>query len=199
MFKRWGGGIILSAVFFVILLSSNLMGAPAKKALLVIPPMEFSDIELFKPKEILEKSGIKVVVTSFDIKQVTGMERGTAIPDIAIKDVKIADYDLIAIIGGTGTIHFLWDNAEVHSMIRVASEKGKYIAAICAGPVVLAHAGILKGKKVTANPGAGIPKEIHTAGGIYIDKAVVVDGKIITGKNRDASEAFGKKLAEVLQ
>jgi protease I len=170
-----------------------------KKALLVIAPKEFADDELFKPKAELEKNGIKTIVAGIEAKESVGMGGRKITPDIALKDVKAEEYDLIAVIGGYGTINFLWNNEELRDIVIKADNSKKYVAAICAAPVVLARAGLLDGKKATGYQDAGIVSEIEKNGGKYTGEVTQVDGRIITGKNPEASQAFGEKLVEILK
>ena len=78
----------------------------------------------------------------------------------------------------------------------MANEKGKLIAAICAAPTVLAHAGILKGKKATVYP--GMEDQIRDAGAEFLDDLVVVDGNIVTSRGPSTAMLFGWKLSEIL-
>lgn len=196
--------LILTMVVFMLGCTgakSKLEIAPVqvKKVLLVIPPVDFADDELFKPKAELEKNGIKVVVAGIDKKVITGMDGGKATPDIELSGVNIKDYDMIAVIGGYGTINHLWDNIALKSIIIDAENEGKYIGSICAATVVLAKAGVIKGKKVTGFPDKSITDEIEKNGAIYTGNVTEVDGKIVTGKNPDAAQAFGEKMVEILK
>jgi len=57
---------------------------------------------------------------------------------------------------------------------------GKVIAAICHSPQLLISANAVKGMKLTSY--ADIKDDIVASGGKYIDKEVVVDGKIVTSR-----------------
>ena len=64
---------------------------------------------------------------------------------------------------------------------------GKYIAAICAAPTILAGLGILEGKKATCYPGL----EGQMAGAQMVAAGAVQDGRIITGRAAGAADEFG--------
>jgi protein deglycase len=70
----------------------------------------------------------------------------------------------------------------------------KPIAAICAAPLVLQHAGILGKRSVTCHP------SVHDAlkGGSYQNERVVMDGNIITSQAPGTAMEFSLKLVEVL-
>jgi 4-methyl-5(b-hydroxyethyl)-thiazole monophosphate biosynthesis len=77
------------------------------------------------------------------------------------------------------------------------SESGKYIGAICAAPRVLAHAGLLDGKRATSYPGFLDLKDrpaVKSTGA-----AVEVDGKIATSRGPGTALDFGLRLIELLE
>ncbi|HEY9061369.1 MAG TPA: DJ-1/PfpI family protein [Pseudobacteroides sp.] len=169
-----------------------------KKVVMVIAESNFEDVEFYKPKEILENHGVKVTVASTTTKAATGTNGGTYKPDILIQDVRVHKYDAVIVIGGTGIMNE-WDNLELRSLIINADKQKKIVAAICAAPPILARAGILKGKDATCFPWSGIYDELTNNGANYVDSETVRSGNIITGRNPDASEAFGIKLCEALK
>jgi putative intracellular protease/amidase len=116
-----------------------------------------------------------------------------------ISNAKAKDYDAIVIVGGTGVIGTLWEDQDLRNLVKEANKEKKIIAAICAAPPVLARAGILKDKKATMFPWSDGIKELTNNGVNYVDKEVVVSGNIITGRNPDASVAFGLQLCEALK
>lgn len=168
-----------------------------KKVVMVIAATNFEDVEFFTPKALLEEQGVKVTVASTTTGIATGAAGGTYQPDVLIKDVKVKKYDAVIVIGGTGIMNE-WDNPDLRKLVIQANSMHKIVAAICAAPPVLARAGILKGKDATCFPWSGIYDELTKNGANYVDAETVVSGNIVTGRNPDASEAFGKKLCEVL-
>jgi protease I len=73
-------------------------------------------------------------------------------------------------------------------------EDGKVVGAICAAPVILAKAGLLKDKKATVYPDHEYTLKQY--GAIYTGEAVTVDGNIITGNGPESSRAFGQAVAK---
>jgi len=170
-----------------------------KNVLLVIAQKDFEDVELFSPKALLELNGAKVTVASVTTDIAKGSGGSFLTPDIQISKAKAKDYDAIAVIGGTGVIDTLWENTDLRSLLQDASAQNKIVSAICAAPPTLAKAGLLKGKNATMFPWDEGIKEITKNGAIYVDQETVVSGNIVTGKNPDASNAYGIKLCEVLK
>ena len=82
----------------------------------------------------------------------------------------------------------------VIALLQQMEQQGKYLAAICAAPSVLAAAGLLDGRKATCYPTCldGYPKvNLQTA-------AIVEDGKIITSRGPGTAMDFALMLVERL-
>lgn len=166
------------------------------KALLVIAPDKFRDEEYFHTKEELENAGVKVVTASKAAGACRGMLGGTAKADIAVKDAKAEDYDCVAFIGGGGSSVFFNDAAAL-DLAKKASDAGKITGAICIAPIILANAGLLKGKKATVFPGED--GDITRKGCTYTGEPLTVDGKLITADGPRSARAFGKALAKAMK
>lgn len=170
----------------------------SKNVLIVVAPKDFEDVEFYTPKTLLEINGANVTVAS-TTSTALGLNGSTCTTDIMISNAKAKDYDAIVIVGGTGVISSLWDDKDLRNLLKDANKEKKIIAAICAAPPILARAGILKDKKATMFPWSDGIKELTNNGVKYVDKEVVVSGNIVTGRNPDASVAFGLKLCEELK
>jgi PfpI family intracellular protease len=169
-----------------------------KNILMVVAPKDFEDVEFYAPKTLLEINGANVTVAS-TTSTALGLNGTTYNTDIMISNAKATDYDAIVIVGGTGVISSLWDDKDLRNLIKEADKENKLIAAICAAPPILARAGLLKNKKATMFPWSDGIKELTQNGANYVDQEVVVSGNIVTGRNPDASVAFGLKLCEKLK
>ncbi len=170
----------------------------SKNILMVVAPKDFEDVEFYTPKTLLEINGANVTVAS-TTSTALGLNGSTCTTDIMISNAKAKDYDAIVIVGGTGVIGSLWDDKDLRNLLKDADKEKKMIAAICAAPPILARAGLLKNKKATMFPWSDGIKELTKNGAKHVDKEVVVSGNIVTGRNPDASVAFGLKLCEELK
>lgn len=171
-----------------------------KKVAMIIAFKNFRDAEYFIPKEILEGAGAKIITVSTKLGTAIGADGGDTEVDILLENLNPADFDAIVFIGGPGCLQYL-DNENSYKVARETVSQNKVLGSICISPVILAKAGVLKGKKATVwnSPmDKGPVKILKENGAIYEDKDVVVDGKIITANGPDAAEEFGKKLVEVL-
>lgn len=191
---------IVPAVLVVILLTgcetqnefkADLSG---KKILIVVPPVNFREEELFTPMEVFEDSGADVVLAS-SAERAVGY-RGTALNmDTNLSDVKVDEYDAIVFVDGIGVSKFA-DDSKVLEIIREANSKGKIVAAITIAPVLLGEAGILSGKNATCWPEWQVMMRRYGANLEY--SSVVRDGNIITAFGPTASREFAQEIARAL-
>jgi protease I len=156
----------------------------------------FRDEEYVEPKKALEAAGHKVTTVSTSRGEARGKFRVTAQVDRTVDEIDPADYDALTLVGGPGALEHL-DNPKVHELFRKASAAGKLIGAICISPVVLAHAGLLKGRTVTGFPDG--EAEIRKAGGKFTGSELEIDGKLITASGPVPARRYGQALAEALK
>lgn len=98
----------------------------------------------------------------------------------AFDDVDPARYDAIVIAGGRAPEYLRLD-PKVIALVRHFAEARKPIAAVCHGAQVLAAAGVIENKRISAYPACA--PEVKLAGGTYADIAVdsaVTDGNFVT-------------------
>jgi protease I len=170
-----------------------------KKAVMIIAFREFRDAEYFVPKEILERAGIEVKTASNKMGIAIGADGGDTQVDLLVSQINPADFDAIIFVGGPGCLEAL-DNEDSYRVARETVSQDKILASICISPVILAKAGVLKGKKATVwtDFTKSQAKILEKEGAIFEEKPVVVDGKIITANGPGSAEEFGKKIIEVL-
>ncbi len=175
--------------------------ASAKKVAMILAFRDFRDPEYFVPKEIFEKSGIEVKTVSTKEGIAVGAEGGEAKVDLLLENLKVEDFDAVLFVGGPKALEYL-DNETSYRIANETVEKGKILGAICISPVILAKAGVLKGKKATVwtslldKSGAKILKE---NGAHYVEEDAVLDGKIVTANGPQAAEKFAKLVIEGLK
>lgn len=169
-----------------------------KKALFIIAPENYQNHEYGATKKMLEDAGIEIVTASQEVGECQGALGGTTEATVALRDVKVQDYEAIVFIGGAGAKVYQHD-VQAHLTAQEAVNREKVLAAICIAPVILATAGVLEGKRATVWNGDGKQAELLTKNGaVFVDEDVVVDGKIVTGNGPPAAERFGQKILEFL-
>jgi protease I len=140
----------------------------------------FEDRELMIPYYRFQEAGYRVDVVGPKADMTYNGEYGLTIKsDLSPEEVNIEEYVAIIIPGGRAP-----DRMRTHKglvrLAKEASEKGKVIAAICHGPQLLIEADVVKGKKTTCY--VSVSTDLKNAGGIYLDKSVVVDGNFVTSR-----------------
>jgi protease I len=155
----------------------------------------FEDVELFTPWHRLQEEGIGVTLASPGRQAVTGRHGYVVEPDMPIREVNPAEYDLLLIPGGDSP-EALRLREEAVDIARTFKEDGRHIAAISYGLQLLISAGALDNKEVTCVP--GIRDDVRAAGANYHDEAVCQDGSILTCRGIDDLPMFCKSLILVL-
>ncbi len=154
--------------------------------ILTILPEGFEEIEAITPIDLWRRAGFDVSVASLSSKtKVTGRSNIAIHADMALGSIAPSlTFDLLFLPGGPGVAH-LRESPEVRDLLGRQFVADKWIAAICAAPLVLHDAGLLDGKDFTAHPSTSgelsIPKS---------DRKVVVDGKIITSPGAGTALPF---------
>jgi len=170
-----------------------------KKVLFVIPPSEFRDEELFSTMQIVHSAGFKTVIASTRMGQATGMLGGKATPDLLVSNIILKDYDAVVFIGGQGVeSNNMPENPEVVKLARDANNSGKIIGAICIAPRILASAGLVSGKRVTAFNDSDTVSSLKQAGATYTGNPLEKDGKLITADGPSSAVKFGEEIVRAL-
>ena len=156
----------------------------------------FEEVEAITQVDFLRRVGLEVDMVSItDDKSVVGAHNITVLADKSIDEIDEDSYDMIVLPGGMPGSSNLRDSERVISIVKKYNESNKFIAAICAAPIVLAEAGASDGKFVTSYPGF----ENELASAKYLNDGIVVDKNIITGRGPAYAGDFAYKLVEVLK
>ena len=154
------------------------------------------ELEAVTVIDLLRRAGIKVVTAGLDDQAVTASRGTVLIPDKIIDDVLKQEFDMIVLPGGAGGADNLNADKRIHSLLKRMAEGGKYTAAICAAPKVLATAGLLENRKATGYP--GILEELDLVHTVLTTNAVQIDGKIVTSRGPGTAMDFALALIEIL-
>ena len=164
-----------------------------KKVLVALAP-GFEEIETITVVDILRRAGARVVLAATEEGPVEGSRGVSVLPDTLIDQVSDSDFDLVVLPGGQPGTNNLLKNAKVNAIIKNMHKAQKQVAAICAAPIVLHAAGILKGVAVTSHP--SVQEQLTDTQ--YSDDRVVVDGHIVTSRSPGTALEFALKLVEIL-
>lgn len=155
----------------------------------------FEEIEALATVDVLRRAGVQVTTVSINPTEVvTGAHGIPVIADALFADCAPAEADMLVLPGGMPGAANLDAHEGLRAAISAHAEAGKWLAAICAAPMVYGHMGLLNGKNATCYPGF----ESELAGATYTAAPVEKDGNIITGKGPAVVLPFAYALAETL-
>ena len=156
----------------------------------------FEETEAIAPLDLLRRAGVEVMTVGINGKTVYGGHNIGITADIELHQMDLTSMDMIILPGGLGGVASIRGSQAAMDAIRFAYENNKFVAAICAGPTVLADLGITDGKQTTCYPGCeeGMGNALCQSG-----EAVVQDGNIITGTSAGCAIKFGLALVHALK
>jgi len=166
------------------------MAAPT---VLVVLAEGFEEIEALAPIDILRRAGAEVTVAALgDSIHVGGRSAVTVHADTTLAAVAGARFDCVVLPGGPGVARLRAD-PRVAGLVRMQSESDRWLAAICAAPVVLKDAGVLGGRRHTAH--FSVAPELPEA---LLGERSVSDGRLITSRGAGTAVEFGLLIVEKL-
>ena len=156
----------------------------------------FEEVEAIAPLDLLRRAGVSVMTVGVNGKIVYGAHNIGIEADITLGEMDLTDLEMIIVPGGLGGVTAVRASQESMDALKFAWENDRLVAAICAGPTVLADLGITDGLKATCYPGCegGMGKAEMVPGA-----AAVQDGRLITGTSPGCAVAFGLALVEALK
>ncbi len=164
------------------------------KTALVLFAEGSEELEAVTVVNILRRAGVVVALAGLTGGILHGSRKVAIQPDTTLDAVLNNDFDMIVLPGGQPGTNQLKTDTRVLQLVQQMAERGKYVAAICAAPSVLASTGLLDGKQATCYPGALDPfphvMQQHTT--------VAEDGKLITSRGPGTAIDFALTLVERL-
>lgn len=156
----------------------------------------FEEMEAIAPLDLLRRAGVEIQTVGLNGKIIYGSHNIGIEADIEIGQLDPTALEMVIIPGGLGGVASIRASEAAMNTLKFAADNGKFVAAICAGPTVLADLGITEGKYATCYPGCeGGMGKAH----MVTDAAAVRDGMIITGTSAGCAIPFGLKLIEALK
>ncbi|MGE5652792.1 MAG: DJ-1/PfpI family protein [Bacillota bacterium] len=151
-----------------------------------------------EPIPVLNRlSDERIVAIALEARPYTCYEKVRFVPDLTVAEVDPDQVDMLIVAGGDG--RSIMDSDVVGDFIRELHRRGKLIAGICFGSILLANYGVLDGKRCTG-AGQGItddaPWRPCYRDAVIVNDRVVRDGNLITAMGI-ATEEFAAELARV--
>lgn len=155
----------------------------------------FEIAEATLPIDILKRAHVEVVTVSITGADVVTASNGIRlVADQQLADADLSDGDMLFLPGGMPGSKNLAESQAVADVIRQYVAAGKWLAAVCAAPMVYGRMGLLNGLKATCYPGF----EQDLLGATPVQQTCVRDGQFITGCGAGAGFALGREMAAVL-
>lgn len=156
----------------------------------------FEETEAIVPVDLLRRAGVSVLTVGVDGKSVTGGHGIIVEADIALGEMDLTAMDMIVLPGGLGGVATARKSQGALDALKFAWDNGKFVAAICAGPTVLADLGITDGKQATCYPGC---ESAMGSACMVSNVPCVQDGRLITGTSAGSAVSFGLMLVQALK
>ena len=156
----------------------------------------FEETEAIAPLDLLRHAGVEVMTVGVNGKIIKGSHNIGVEADIELGEVDLTNLDMVILPGGLGGVASIRGCQKALEAVRAVYEMDKYVAAICAGPTVLADLGLLTGMNATCYPGQ-IPNMKDAR--VVPNAACVTDGKVITGTSAGTAVPFALALIEALK
>ena len=112
----------------------------------------FEESEAIVPTDLLRQGGLETALVSLSGPTVTGGHNITVQADLELSQVDLDQAEMIVLPGGGVGVENLWNSDQVSRLIQEAAKRDIWLAALCAGPVLLARWGLLDGREATSYP-----------------------------------------------
>lgn len=154
----------------------------------------FEEIETTTVVDMLRRAGADVCLAGLEKRVLTGSRLIRVEPDCGLEDALSRDFDMIVLPGGQPGVNNLRADTRVIQLLQKMHSEGKWIAAICAAPLILREAGLIEGMRLTSFPGV----RAELPGCDYREDRVVRQDKLITSRGPGTALEFSLKLIEIL-
>ncbi|MFQ3669857.1 MAG: DJ-1 family glyoxalase III [Verrucomicrobiia bacterium] len=151
---------------------------PSPRILVPLAP-GFEEIEVIVPVNLWRRAGWDVLTAGLQPGPLEASRKTRHLADAEWSEVLSQNFDLIYLPGGRPGADHLRNSSPLLARLQAQAEAGRWIAAICAAPIVLEAAGLLHGKRWTAHPSA----QAEIASGTSTHRPIEQDGHLITGRS----------------
>lgn len=167
-----------------------------KQAAVIIAQKDFRDEELHDIRAVLDSRNIVTVIVTKTRNKAKGKFGMEIKPDLAIAEIETKDFDALVFVGGTGCRQYMSDEVAL-KLINDFKNSGKILCGSCLAPSILASAGVLISKRVTAFPTE--EENLKNKGAEYTGMPIETDGNIVTSKDPTDAEKFAEQIAYLLE
>ena len=178
----------------------------ARRVAFLVANSGVEQVELTRPWDEVSRTGGQPELIAPEAGEVQAfnhdVDRADRFPvDVAIRQARADDYDLLVLPGGTTNPDRLRMDTTAMSFLRDYLATSKPVAAICHGPWSLVEVGSVRGKTLTSWP--SLQTDIRNAGGTWVDQDVFVcpshGWTLVTSRKPDDLAAFCREIARLLE
>ena len=155
----------------------------------------FEEAEAIVPADLLRRAGVEVKLVGVGGTQIEGAHGIPVTADLPLEELDREQVELLMLPGGGG-VEVLSADLRVQALIQHCYDEGRWLAAICAAPTILANLGMLDRRRAVCYPGM---EDLMGSAVVQKGCPVVVDGHIVTGEGPGSAFPFGLKLVEILK
>ena len=161
-------------------------------------------LELTNPRQALEAAGAKTVLIAPHGGAIKAWEQTNWGPefkvDMATTEAKDAaekgEFDALHLPGGPLNADVLRsDDFSVYFIREYFFKQNKPVSVLCHAPWLLAEADVARGRVMTSYP--CIATDLRNAGAIWINKAAVRDGNLVTGRHPADTPEFNREMIDL--
>jgi protease I len=116
--------------------------------------------------------------------------------DVAFADVNPADYVALVVPGGRAP-EYIRNNPHCLKIVQHFFEQQKPVAQLCHAPLLLAAAGVLKGRRTAAYP--ALEPDVKAAGAQFVDSEAVIDGQMVSARAWPDHPAWMREFVRILK
>lgn len=155
------------------------------------------ELEAVTVIDLLRRAQLDVTTASLTIDLAVKASRGvTLVADTTLDAVRAEDFAMIVLPGGQPGTDNLNADPRIHQLLKTMAASDKWLAAVCAAPLVLATAGLLNGFRATAYPGVLTQRDWPQIQ--LVEEAVVIDGQRVTSRGPGTAMDFALTLIGLL-
>lgn len=154
----------------------------------------FTGLDLVGPHEVLVRCGYRCLFVANNLEPVVSERQLRVLPDVTF--ATCPQLDILVVPGGPGQTAAM-DNQELIPFLARQSQHARWTVSVCTGALLLAQAGVLRGRRATTHWLA--MKELERLSAIPVKARVVWDGSIVTGAGVSAGIDLALSLVAALR
>jgi protease I len=182
----------------------------AKPKILILTGDAAESLEVMYPYQRLLEEGYDVKIAAPSKKKLhfvvhdfePGYDTYTEKPgyswdaDLAFAEVQPAEFVALVIPGGRAP-EYIRNNADCKRIVQHFFQQEKPVAQLCHAALVLAAAGVLKGKRTSAYP--ELEPDVRAAGAEFVNSDALVDGQMISARAWPDHPAWMREFIKLLK